>query len=301
MTMLWGYGYTDVRSMKGGFGAWLGAGFATIGGEPPAPDLDTAFNTFLGGMEAYNTIGLEALNLMFVEENAPFLLDVRQGQELLDNGWIEGAVHIPIRELAQHLDLLPSFDTTIVSYCGSGWRCTIAAAALEAMGWENVLALKEDSFGGWLEAGYPVVTGTELPVAEPLNAATPDPALVEIFDAMLVEIPEGYGGIAAADLSTALLENPDLILIDVRTEEEIADKGVIEAANLITIPLAQFIEMKEMWPEDLDAPIVVYCGSGHRSTLAMTILWTYGYTNVLSLKGGAGAWTEAGYPLVPLE
>ena len=118
---------------------------------------------------------------------------------------------------------------------------------------------------------------------------------------MLVAIPEGYGGIAAADLSTALLENPDLILIDVRTEEEIADKGVIEAANLITIPLAQFIEMKDMWPEDLDAPIVVYCGSGHRSTLAMTILWTYGYTNVLSLKGGAGAWTEAGYHLVPLE
>lgn len=301
MTMLWGYGYTDVRSMKGGFGAWLGAGFATIGGEPPAPDLDGAFTTFLSGMEAYNTIGLEALNLMFVEENAPFLLDVRQGQELLDNGWIEGAVHIPIRELAQHLDLLPSFDTTIVSYCGSGWRCTIAAATLEALGWENVLALKENSFTGWVEAGYPVVTGTELPVAEPLNAATPDPALVEIFDAMLVEIPEGYGGISADDLNTKLVEMPDLILIDVRTPEEIAEKGVIEAENVITIPLEQFIEMKEMWPTDLDAPIVVYCGSGHRSTLAMTILWTYGYTDVLSLKGGFAAWAEAGYAVVPLE
>ncbi len=301
MTMLWAYGYTDVRSMKGGYGAWLGAGFATIGGEPPAPDLDGAFTTFLAGMEAYNTIGLEALNVMIVEGNTPFLLDVRQGQELLDNGWIEGAVHIPIREVAQHLDLLPSFDTTIVSYCGSGWRCTIAVAALEAMGWQDVLALKENSFTGWVEAGYPVITGTELPVAEVLNAAQPDAALVEIFDAMLTEIPEGYGGITADDLNTKLVENPDLILIDVRTPEEIAEKGVIEAANFIAIPLAQFIEQKAMWPTDLDAPIVIYCGSGHRSTLAMTILWTYGYTDVLSLKGGFAAWVEAGYPVVPFE
>ncbi len=301
MTMLWAYGYTDVRSMKGGYGAWLGAGFATIGGEPPAPDLDGAFTTFLAGMEAYNTIGLEALNVMIVEGNTPFLLDVRQGQELLDNGWIEGAVHIPIREVAQHLDLLPSFDTTIVSYCGSGWRCTIAVAALEAMGWQDVLALKENSFTGWVEAGYPVITGTELPVAEVLNAAQPDAALVEIFDAMLTEIPEGYGGITADDLNTKLVENPDLILIDVRTPEEIAEKGVIEAANFITIPLAQFIEQKAMWPTDLDAPIVIYCGSGHRSTLAMTILWSYGYTDVLSLKGGFAAWTDAGYAVATME
>lgn len=94
---------------------------------------------------------------------------------------------------------------------------------------------------------------------------------------------------------------PDLILIDVRTPEEIAEKGVIEAENVITIPLEQFIAMKDMWPTDLDAPIVVYCGSGHRSTLAMTILWTYGYTDVLSLKGGFAAWAEAGYAVVPLE
>jgi rhodanese-related sulfurtransferase len=40
------------------------------------------------------------------------------------------------------------------------------------------------------------------------------------------------------------------------------------------------------WPADSAAPIVVYCGSGHRSTIAMTILWSYGYTDVRSLRGG---------------
>ncbi|MBK9055024.1 MAG: rhodanese-like domain-containing protein [Chloroflexi bacterium] len=301
MTMLWAYGYTDVLSMKGGYAEWLKAGYTTVGGVPPTPDLDTVFTTFLTGMEAYNAIGIEDLNVLIVEENAPFLLDVRQPEELLENGWLEGAVHIPIREVAAHLDLLPSFDTPIVAYCASGWRCTIAVAALEGLGWENVLALKENSFTGWVDAGYPVVTGTELPVAEPLNAAAPDPALVETFNTMLAAIPEGYGGISADDLNTKLVENPDLILIDVRTAEEIAEKGVIEAENIVAIPLAQFIELKAMWPQDLNAPIVIYCGSGHRSTLAMTILWSYGYTDVLSLKGGFAAWTDAGYAVATME
>ncbi|UCC50965.1 MAG: rhodanese-like domain-containing protein, partial [Anaerolineaceae bacterium] len=63
------------------------------------------------------------------------------------------------------------------------------------------------------------------------------------------------------------------------------------------IPLEEFIAQKDLWPQDLDAPIVVYCGSGHRSTIAMAILWSYGYTDVRSLKGGFGGWAEAGYPV----
>jgi rhodanese-related sulfurtransferase len=300
MTMLWSYGYTDVRSLKGGFGSWTEAGFATIGGEPAAPDLDAAFSTFLGDMVAYNTISVDNLNLMIVEEQDFFLLDVRQPEELLEKGWIEGAVNIPLRELADHTDLLPSFDTTIVSYCGSGWRCTIALTALEALGWENVLCLKGDSFAGWVAAGYPVTTGTEVPAAETLSITGPDQALLDVIGKMLAGIPDGYGGISPADLNTLLVENPDVILIDARTETEITEKGIIDAPNVIRIPLESFIEMKDMWP-DMGAKIIVYCGSGHRSTIAMTILWAYGYSDVLSLKGGFGAWTEAGYAIVPAE
>ena len=298
MSILWSYGYTDVRSMKGGFAEWSAAGYPVIGApEAAAPDLDTAFNTFLAGMEAYNTIGLDDFNLMLAEDPPPFVLDVREVSEVEEKGHIEGAVLIPLREVADHIELLPSFDTTIVSYCGSGWRCTIAMTALEALGWENVLALKENSFGGWVEAGYPVVEGLP-PEALVLEVAEPDPALLAVMQEMLHNVPDGYGGISVDDFNTTLAENPDLIVIDVRTDEELADKGVIEAANFIHIPLQEFVNMKDMWPEDLDASIVVYCGSGHRSTIAMTILWAYGYSDVLSMKGGLAAWLEAGYPVV---
>ena len=295
MSILWTYGYSDVRSLKGGYGGWVEAGYATVGAPDPYAAMDEGYQTFLAGMEAYNTIGIEDLNVMMAEE-PPFILDVRQPGELEENGWIEGAVNIPLREVADNLQYLPSFDTTIVSYCGSGWRCTIALAALEAMGWENVLGLKGGSFGGWVEAGYPIAEG-EIPELVALNAAEPNPVLVAQMQTMLQNVPEGYGVITADDLNTAIIENPDLILIDVRTAKEVEEKGYIDAPNVTFIPLEQFIEDKGMWPEDLEAPIVIYCGSGHRSTIAMAILWSYGYTDVHSLKGGFGGWTEAGYPV----
>ncbi|MBE2220620.1 MAG: hypothetical protein IAF02_03720, partial [Anaerolineae bacterium] len=264
--------------------------------EPAEADLDTAFNTFLSGMDHYNIISVEDTATALAEGEV-FLLDVREPGELEENGWIEGAVNIPLRELADSLEYLPSQDTPIISYCGSGWRCTIAAAALEGMGWEDVKCMKDGSFSGWVEAGYPIVEG-DIPELVALDEADADPALVAEIQAMLQAVPEGYGGISADDLNLAIAENPDLILIDVRTPAEIEEKGYIDAPNVEFIPLEEFVANQDMWPEDLDAPIVVYCGSGHRSTIAMTILWTYGYTDVQSLKGGYGAWVEAGYATI---
>jgi rhodanese-related sulfurtransferase len=298
MTILWSYGYTDVRSLKGGFGGWASAGYPVLGGAAAAaPDLDGAYDVFLADMEAYNTISLDGFNALLAEEPPPFVLDVRQPNELTEKGWIESAVNIPLREVAQNIDLLPSFDTTIVSYCGSGWRCTIAMTALEALGWEDVLSLKGGSFGGWVEAGYPFEEGTP-PEPFVLDVAAPDAGLLALMDETLSNVPEGYGGITADALNTELVENPDLFLIDSRRLEEVEEKGVIEAANFAHIPLEDFVANQAMWPADKDATVVVYCGSGHRSTIAMTILWSYGYTDVRSLKGGFGGWVEAEYPVV---
>ena len=296
MPILWSYGYTDVLSMKGGFAEWAKAGYATVGA-PEGPDLDTAFNTFLANMEGYNVATLDAVNLAMAEDPPPFLLDVRELAEVEEAGHIEGAVNLPIREFLDNPAYLPAQDAKVISYCGSGWRCTIAITALGALGYPQPLSMKEGSFGGWVEAGYPVIEG---PAAEPmeLNAFEPDPALLAVLQDMLHKVPEGYGVITVDDLNALLVENPDVILIDVRTEEEAVENGVIEHENSLLIPLQEFINMKDQWPEDLDAPIVTYCGSGHRCTIAMAILWTYGYTDVHSLKGGIGEWVAAGYPVV---
>ena len=285
MTMLWSYGYTDVRSLKGGFGGWAGEGYPVTGG--PA-DLDAGFSTFLADMEAYNTIGLDALNTAMVEE-PPFLLDVRNPEEAVEGGHIEGSVLIPLRELSDSLAYLPSFDTPIVSYCGSGWRCTIALTLLEGAGWEDVKGLKGGSYGGWKDAGYAIVEGQE-PEAEMLSAAEVDPAWVEAMGAAVDRVPEGWGVLTSENFNTMLVESPDVYVIDVRRTEELEEKGVIESENWVHMPLESFVEMKADWPAEKDATVVIYCGSGHRSTIAMTMLYAYGYTDVFSLKGGFGGW-----------
>ncbi|MGD9094050.1 MAG: rhodanese-like domain-containing protein, partial [Anaerolineales bacterium] len=258
------------------------------------------YTDFLANMVKYNTIGLEDFNIALGEEPPPYVLDVRQPEEAEEKGHIESARLIPLRELGQNYDKLPSFDTQTVSYCGSGWRCTIAMTALGALGWEDVLSLKGGSYGGWVAEGYPTVDGLP-PEAESLNAASPDPVLAAHFDEVLSSIPEGWGVVTVDDLATELLENPELVLIDVRRPEELVENGVIEYENQIAIPLEDFIANQAEWPADKDATIVVYCGSGHRSTMAMTILWSYGYSDVRSMKGGFTAWNEAGYPVAEVE
>ena len=293
MTMLLANGYTDVVSLQGGFGAWKDAGYATVGGVPTLADN---FRVMLETMTGFNAVKADDLLIELTEDNPPFLLDVRSVEEVQESGHIEGATNIPLNELAQHLDLLPSFDTPIVTYCGSGWRATIAMTALHGMGWTDVRALKT-TFADWVAAGNPVVAGVPEPMA--LNVVEVAESLTAPIDTAVNIAKESGWGVKAPDaLNTDLVEKPDLIVIDVRTPEELAENGVIALVDqeLLTIPLDSFIANKAMWPADKDAEIVVYCGSGHRSTMAMTILLSEGYTNVSSLKGGFGGWVEAGLP-----
>jgi rhodanese-related sulfurtransferase len=255
----------------------------------------------LASMEAYNTTKMDAVNEALAEDQPPFLLDVRTTPELEENGHISGAYHIPLQELGKNLDKLPSFDTPIVAYCGSGWRATIAMTALSAMGWEDVKAMKS-TYADWVDAGNAVTEG--VPEEAPaLNAAEPDADLVAVFDGVLSNVPEGYGVMKAEDLNLLLAENPGLILIDGRRAEELAENGVIDTgeAELLTIPLEEMIASKDQWPADMASEIATYCGSGHRSTMAMTMLWSYLYENVTSLKGGFSGWAEAGLPVAEYE
>ena len=238
MTILFANGYSDVTSLQGGFGGWASAGYPTVGG---VPTLTSNYNRMLGSMVGYNTVKAEDLLVELAEDKPPFLLDVRSAAELEENGHIEGATHIPLNELAQHLDLLPGFDTPIVAYCGCGWRATIAMTALHAMGWTNVRALKI-TFADWVAAGNPVVAGIPEPMV--LDVVQVGEGLTAPVDtAVNIAKDTGWGGKTAEALNTELIEKPDMILIDVRRAEEVAENGVIaiEGQTLLTIPMESFM------------------------------------------------------------
>jgi len=168
--------------------------------------------------------------------------------------------------------------------------------ALYGVGWTDVRAFKTP-FADLVAAGYPIAEGLPEPMV--LDVVQDGEALAGPVDTAVDIAKETGWGVKASDmLNKELLEKPDMILIDVRTLEEVAKKGVIavEGQELLTFPSESFTSDKAMWPADKVAEIVVYCGIGHRSALAMTMLLTEGYTNVTSLKGGFGGWVEAGFP-----
>ena len=77
------------------------------------------------------------------------------------------------------------------------------------------------------------------------------------------------------------------IILDVRTEEEFAEKRITGA---ILIPYDEIEARAESELPDKDQLILVYCRSGRRSKIAAEALAKLGYSNVKEF-GGINDWT----------
>ncbi len=247
--------------------------------------------------EHYGTIGLEAFVELMAEEDNLVILDVREDSEIEELGLIEGSVHVPLRTLGDNLDLLPDLEAPIVVICAGGFRATIGMTALHVLGYENAMVLT-GGFGAWLAEEMPVVDEpVEAEVAEVPEDI--DPLLLEYVADYLAELPEGWGVVKPDGLFEEMFETPPDYLIDVRSEAEWLDPGYIEDAQWRWID--EFLLVDEDLPEELDANIVVYCASGYRGGVSMTILGLMGYENVRNLAGGIKGWVAADLPIVVPE
>ncbi|MDA8093555.1 MAG: rhodanese-like domain-containing protein [Betaproteobacteria bacterium] len=103
-----------------------------------------------------------------------------------------------------------------------------------------------------------------------------------------------YSEINALQLRQVLSENQNVLLIDVRTEAEVA-YGVIDGA--VHMPM-HLVPLKA---DTLDPaqPTVFYCRSGARSGQVCAFLASRGHRNAYNLQGGVEAWLRAGEALAP--
>ncbi|GGT44510.1 rhodanese-like domain-containing protein [Streptomyces atratus] len=83
-------------------------------------------------------------------QNPPLIIDVRTCGERSANGFIEGAMHIPLSELPTRLGEIPA-DRPLVLHCAGGYRSSIAASLLRHRGFEDV----SDILGGYAAWALP--------------------------------------------------------------------------------------------------------------------------------------------------
>lgn len=280
-------GYTNVRNLGGGTGAWVKAELPLVKDALAAPAaistpiiedqlLYTTINDYFTTLpEGFYSVKADALNTMLVE-SAPLLVDVRSEAEIKKDGYIEGSVAIPFLDLLTSLDKMPADKAApVVVYCASGHRGGIAIMSLRMLGYTNVSNLA-GGLGAWKAAKLPVAGTFDMPVA---------------VGAFITALPadQGFYSIAPAKLNEMLAETAPFIL-DVREASEIETAGYI--AGSVNIPTRDVLKNLDKLPAQ-DQKIVVTCGSGHRGSFVMMSLRLLGYTDVVNLGGGIGGWAKA--------
>lgn len=96
--------------------------------------------------------------------------------------------------------------------------------------------------------------------------------------------------VASVDAFEQKMNEPEVQLIDVRTDEEYAEGHIANATN---IDVLQSDFKDKVSSLDKEKPVMVYCKMGGRSAKAAGILKEMGFHEVTDLEGGITAWKAA--------
>lgn len=90
-----------------------------------------------------------------------------------------------------------------------------------------------------------------------------------------------------------MIEDKRFVLIDLRTNEEIAKKGMIKGATQIDF----FAKDAEARIEKLDhdKPYLIYCAGGGRSSECGELMQKQGFKTVVNLEKGFSEWVAKGF------
>jgi hydroxyacylglutathione hydrolase len=206
---------------------------------------------------------------VLIEEDEAILID---GRELTayGGGHISNAIHIGLRAS------FPIWAGEIIDETFPVWAGRMvdpegkiglvlpedtsveeAQLHLFRIGIDNIAGYLREGFRIWMEAGLPFVRTEQLSVFE---------------------------------LRQQIQEGVKLQILDVRREAEWAKGYIPGARNIYVADLLDRVE--ELDPA---IPVVTYCGTGYRASIASSLLEKEGY-HVKNIPGSMSAWREAGFP-----
>ena len=279
-------GYTDVRVLGGGLGAWRAAGRPTVQG------LNVPSKVFgERALHEWKTpqVTCPELAQRIARGDDMVIVDSRTPEEY-HRGCIPGSVSMPGGELVLRIgELVQRPDQTIVVHCGGRTRSYIGAESLRRMGLPNPIIALENGTMGWLLAGLELERGAER-WAPPITA-TGRAVAAEV--AKRVAQADGLRGINAAALKAmqARRDAENLYVFDVRTTEEYAAGHV---AGAVWAPGGQAVQAIDDYLAVRGAQIVFVCDDGSRAALTTAWYKRLGFPNIAYLEGGVPAWQAAG-------
>lgn len=233
------------------------------------------------------------LNIRIAEGDAPYIVSLRKAEDYA-KGHIPGAVNMGFGDLTT----LPK-DEEILVYCYTGQSASFGAAVLGVLDYDvsNLL----HGMSSWSDdpavfvSRFDPATGqgdynTEttanpggshgMPVLE--NTASSNEADVVLAAAKTVS-PK-Y--ITAADLNMKIAEGEDMTIISCRSGDHYAAGHIPGAVNIGLTALVDNLSKI-----DPDAPVYVYCYTGHSAAQAVALLQMLGY-DAYSVKFGMCGWSS---------
>lgn len=124
--------------------------------------IKSIFEDIEAAKQQIENLSVEQLQKEMEGGDDVFVVDLRELQERVELGTIEGARHVPRGMLEFWADPKSPYyrdwfqeDRRTVVFCAGGARSALAAVALLKMGFTNVAHL-EPGFGGWQKSGSPI-------------------------------------------------------------------------------------------------------------------------------------------------
>jgi len=194
-----------------------------------------------------------------LREQGHVLLDIRSSADF-GTAHVPGSMNIGLGgQFAMWAGSLIPLNAAIVLIADTGAQIDESVVRLARVGIEGVKGYLDGGVQRWRDEGLPVETIPQVSVAQ----------LKEQIDAN------------------------DLQIVDVRRPAEYVNGHVPRAFNA---PLANLDKSLDPLPLQKDKLTAVICAGGYRSSAAASLLQQRGFSNLLNVAGGTGAWITAGYP-----
>ncbi len=195
-----------------------------------------------------------------LQEQGDVLLDVRSAADF-GAGHVPGSMNIGLNgQFAMWAGSLIPLHAAIVIIADTGAQVDESVLRLARVGIENVKGYLEGGVQSWRDAELPVERIPQLSVAELKEQ----------------------------------MANSELQIVDVRRPGEYVNGHVPRALNA---PLSSLDKSLGPLPLEKNKPTAVICAGGYRSSAAASLLQKQGFSNLLNVSGGTGAWVNAGYPV----